>query len=172
MKFQDILDKGITFTSQYRKLTPYDIAALERRIQAKLPEIYVDYLLHANGGDITCPFIGNNLSGYVSVIHWPDGNDEYTTVQYMFDIDTVVSYYTEWKSHLPPHTIVIATDPGTTFYLLGIGPDNFGKIFAWELTAVNRMENPDTAGYAYLGFICDSFVELFLTLQSVDVFKD
>jgi len=124
MNFQDALDKGITFPSQHRKLEQHDIADLEIIIQAKLPEQYADYLLHANGGGINCHVTSNDRHGYASVIHWPEGNGlfddkEYTIVQYLFNIDWIVSYYKEWKEHIPPHTIVIGTDPGTTFYFFG-----------------------------------------------------
>ena len=177
MKFQDVLDKGITFSSDNRKLEPHDIADLETLIQAKLPTPYVDYLLHANGGEIDCHFTPNDIDGYASVIHWPKGNgmfddEEYTIVQYLFDIDNAIYYYKEWKPHLPSNTIVIGTNPGTTFYLLGVGPDNYGKIFAWRLVPVNRMEHPDTAGLAYPGFIADNFIEFLLTLQNIEVMEE
>ena len=33
------------------------------------------------------------------------------------------------------------------------------------------MEDPDTAGYAYTGFIADSFLEFLISLQNIEVME-
>jgi hypothetical protein len=143
-------------------------------IQAPLPKQYRDYLLHANGGEINCHFTSNDIDGYAILVHWPKGNgifddEEYDIVQYFFDIERIMEYYKSWKQSLPEKTLVIGTNPGTTFYLIGFGRENKGKIYAWNIEYTNMMEDPDTAGYAVTGFIADSFVEFLLSLQNIDV---
>lgn len=176
MRFQDLLDKGIMFPSENSPLTPQDIANLETLIQAPLPEQYRDYLLHANGGEIEYPALGKNLNGYIATIHWPKDNgifndDEYTIVQYLHNLQQILWYYNEWNESLPPQTLVFATDPVTTFYLIGFGPENKGKIYAWRTVEENDPEDEETSGYAYEGFMANSFVELILSLQNIDVLK-
>ncbi len=172
MRFQDLLDKGIEFPSEDPPLTPQDIADLESLIQAPLPEDYRDYLLHANGGEIDLHFTKLNIYGYYTTAHWPKDNgifeeEEVAHVQYFFALEKVVRYYKNWKDKLPADTLVIGTDPGGDFYLMGIGPQNRGKIYIWCFVMANRMEEPDLMARAYLGFIADNFVELVLSLKKI-----
>ena len=174
MRFKDVLDKGITFDSPHPPLTPQDIAKLETLIQDPLPDQYRDFLLHSNGGKINCHMTPKDIDGYATLIHWPKDNgmfpdEEYAIAQYLHNMQDIIDYYQSWKHSLPEHTLVIGTDPGTTFYLIGFGPENKGKIYAWYIVGTNRMEDPDTAGYAYTGFIADSFVEFLTSLQSPEL---
>lgn len=174
MKFKDILEKGITFSSNSAPVSPENLAELETIINGKISEEYRDFLLHTNGGEINCHFTEKDLDGYLTLIHWPKGNgifndEEYSIVQYFFDIDRIISYYNEWKEFLPEKTFIFAMDPGSTYYLIGFGPENRGKIYAWRIEDADAMEEPDTEGYAYLGFIADSFVEFILSLQDISL---
>lgn len=178
MFFSTLLEKGFAFPSESAPLNKTDITLLEAMISSTLPLEYQDYLLHANGGEVVVPDVPEALSGYGVLIKWPAGNghlpDEmYSIVQYFFDLEDLCTYYDNWKVSIPENTIVIGRDPGTTFYLLGFGKHNYGKITAWRVVASHQLEaNGETSSIAFEGAIADNFVEFLLSLKDLDIIQN
>ncbi len=172
MNFNDLLKKGFKFTSERQKLQAHDIQDIELLINAKLPEQYRDYLLYTDGGAVINENLPKSYRGYATKIHWPKNNgifpdEEYDDVMYLHSKEKIFFFYHNYKHDLPENTIVIGTDPGLTCYLIGVGKENSGKIYAWRIVPLNVYETGGVAGKSYLGFIANSFVEWILSLEDI-----
>lgn len=181
--FKELLDAGIDFKPLGSPVTPQDIATLETELNAKLPDQYRDYLLHANGGKLE-KHMTDDDNGYYFTIIWPeaishlfpDGDDNMFAFFLALDNEqpsnepdvTTLRYGMVTWPFRPKGTLHIAnTAGGPDYILLGIGEHNYGKIILWRLVRTNRVESPDVAAVAYETVLADSFVDFILSLKPV-----
>lgn len=126
-------------------------------------------MLHVDGGSIDCHLPHTEArSGYGIIVHWlkddvhwpkgsgstPGTQAENNCVHTLLNMEKILWYYEEW-GELLKDMLIFATDCKSLFYLIGTGPENRGKIYAWR---------SDLDEELYFGAVADGFAEFLLSI--------
>ena len=142
-----------------------EITSFEALIGAKLPNSYVNFLLHHNGGKVSPEAFSIEWTDQ----YWAEGNDKGAVSWFFGLIDDedvgLENNYHEFKERIPSGTLPIADDPGGNLLLLGLSGDRKGHIMFWVMDEEVDWEGGETPDFSNVGHLANSF-ETFLSALS------
>lgn len=144
------------------RLSEEDLRRLESKIECRLPQQYMNFLLQHNGGLPEPSWFKIQWRGQ----EWAEGW-EADTVEYFLSIydepdANFLNYFETFEGRIPRDTIAIAFDPGGNLILLGTGDKNRGNVFFWMHSyETYEDEEPD---YSNVGFVANSLDEFISSL--------
>lgn len=144
---------------EYRgpSMSKRDLAALEKRLGLRLPDDYREFLLTINGGRPRTHEvfdIGKKDSSLLDILYSAKRDDEHQDL-------TVFRRHRLLEKRVPRDLLPIGEDQGNSQICLGIGEENYGKVFFWDLE--DEREQPT---YENVALIADSFAEFLDSLYS------
>jgi len=155
-------------------LSDEELCAFEAQIHIRLPPQLRSYYLRWNGGLPSPTSIPMNSGVWVKVT-WLVGSAAASTGSavilsglFIINSDLGTDFLRTWndfKSCFSDSYLCFARNPGSSLFLIGIAPNNFGRIFFWRpgyQTEGCEGHPPDDSGIAY---VADSFVEFLLALR-------
>ena len=162
-----------TFIQNYEKYLPteQEFADIEKLVGVKLPEDYKAHMLQFNeiGNkedilDYKVYFDDPYLSGcYGSpmISGYEGWNGLYSNEQ-IDEYDNLKRNILYHRGSIPITTMPIATGTGGDVLLMGIGEENYGKIYYWlhEHDMSEDLKVGETPSWDNVGFVANSFTDL------------
>lgn len=129
-----------------------ELQALERRLNATLPQDYRRFLKRVNGGRPN-PRQFEGPTGDGSVIHF------FFTLDHRSKYYQIVEEIQAFVDRIPPKTLPIACDPFGNLVLLDIGAKSAGAIYFWEHENENMEGDPWWDNISYIAPSFSDFVD-------------
>ncbi len=138
-------------------VTSQQIQKVEQSIEHELPIQYKAFLLKNNGGRPKPAYFNIRWSDEQPVKGW---NRDF--IHFFLSINDsgssdFLEYYETFKGRIPNDTVSIAYDQGGNQILLGIGSQNYGKVFLWMHSY--EADEEEDVDYSNVGFVANSFDE-------------
>ncbi len=139
----------IIHPNEYGRLEPEQVVLFEKRINARLPGDFRDYLLKYNGG--------KPVPNYFSL---PSDKGESTYLHHFFGLHNgpetrrLDKIYELYSGYISENLICFADDPFGSLVCIGIRGDEYGRIYFWDIDGMAVKTD-----LADLTLLSDSFTE-------------
>lgn len=136
-----------------------ELTALEKKLGVRLPDAYREFLLRINGGrprTLDAFDIGKKNSSLINMLYSmrrDDDEEEFTIYQ----------EHLLFEDRIPKDLLPVGEDQGGSQICLGIGKENYGKVFFWDMEYEDEQPTYDNV-YP----IADSFAEFLDSLYNYE----
>lgn len=130
------------------------VERLEHNLGATLPADYRAFLLRTNGG-VPFPEDAYRHERYSSILSM------FYSVEHERVSFTIAQNRLAFDERIPTDLLTIACDLGSNQICIGIGDDNYGRVYFWM--RADEARPGETVDYSNVGLVADTFEE-FLSL--------
>lgn len=154
-------------------VTEEAISRTEKIIGTRLPDQLRSYYLRWNGG-LPVPLDLRSGSFVCVPLSWRSGSlgassGAIACLHDMLEIDgTTLDFIQTWQSfsgRLPQGTLCFQRDPGGSLFLIGIAPDNLGRVFFWDRALEADADQGESPDFSNVADVAPSFLDYLLSLR-------
>jgi len=138
-----------------------DVAELERKLGVTLPPDYRAFLLRTNGGRPT-PEDAFGDEEFGSIL------DMFYAVKHEEPYSTICHQQRASRNRIPEDLLPIGYDAGSNEVCIGIGPDNYGKVYFWSMDDEEDLEEGEKPDYRNVYLLTETFDEFLDTFHDYD----
>jgi len=142
-----------------------DIDELEQKLGVTLPPDYRAFLLRTNGGrPVPEDAFGDEDTGSMMNMFYAVKHERISF--------TIAQEKRAFRSRIPEDLLPIGDDAGGSQICIGIGPDNYGKVYFWRMYDEEDLDEGEKPDYRNVHLVSETFSEFLDTFREYEDDED